>query len=171
MRVLMVSQSAKVRQRSLAALRVRPDVDVVEASSAPDAHRLLHEHTYEVLVIDGDMRPEGGFSVLYEFRARGELEGVAVPPAIILVAREDDRWLARWAGAAEAYVKPVDPFFLARRVRLLAGETEGTVAPTTPGQTAGEPLAMDEPPELADEAAPDPRPEAPVADPETPVER
>lgn len=144
MRLLMVSESARVRRRAMAALRANEGVRIEEALSAAGAHERALDGDYDVLVIDGDMRPEGGFSVLYELRAHGQLHGVAVPPAIILLGREDDRWLARWAGAAEAYVKPVEAFDLAERIRFLAGRPGAGEVPTTAGETVGRELAMDD---------------------------
>lgn len=153
-RVLVVSEDETERLRATAGMRARPQIDIVEISSAIEAHRRTEDEQFDILVIDGDMRPEGGFSLLYEIRARGELRGEGVPPAIILMAREDDRWLSRWAGAAEALVKPVDSFVLAKRVKALVRETGGLVAAAASGETALGTLAMDEPPDLARDEAP-----------------
>lgn len=154
MRVLVVSEDDAERLRATAGIRARQDVEIVEVSSVDEAHRRTENERFDVLVVDGDMRPEGGFSLLYEIRARGEFLGEGVAPSILLMAREDDRWLARWAGAAEALVKPVDSFVLAKRVDALVAETGGVVTAATPGETALGALAMDEPPELAPDEAP-----------------
>lgn len=155
MRVLVVCEDEVERLRITAAMRGRPDLEIVEVSSVIEAHGLSEDEDFDIFVIDGDMRPEGGFSLLYEIRARAELRGEGVAPAIILIAREDDRWLAlHWAGAAEALVKPVDSFVLAKRVEALARETGGLVPAAPFGETAVGPLAMDEPPDLAREEAP-----------------
>lgn len=149
MRVLVVSSSAAERSRATAGLRVRPDIEVEEASDAKQAHRATGERAFDVLVIDGDMSPEGGQSMLYELRAAAEYQGAKAPPAIILMGREQDRWLSAWAGAQDAIVKPVDSFELSRRVLELAGETGGAVSVPTTGATTGSDLEADEPPELA----------------------
>lgn len=154
MRVLVVSQDTQVRARSGAALRARPELEVVEAHSAAEAHRTIAEGGIDVVVMDGDMRPEGGYSVMYEIRAGAELREEEAPPFIVLMEREVDRWLGKWAGVAEAYLKPVNPFVLAERVAELGGSAGGE--PETAGVTAGEQMAMDEPPELHDEDAPPP---------------
>jgi DNA-binding response OmpR family regulator len=130
------------------------DIEIVEVSSVIEADGRTEVQRVDILVIDGDMRPEGGFSLLYEIRAGAELRGEGVPPAIMLLAREDDRWLARWAGAAEALVKPVDSFVLAKRVEALVRETGGLVPAAATGETAMGTLAMDEPPDLARDEAP-----------------
>lgn len=154
MRVLVIAEDETERLRATAGMRARQDIEIVELSSAIEAHGRTEDERFDILVIDGDMRPEGGFSLLYEIRARAELREEGVPPAIMLLAREDDRWLARWAGAAEALVKPVDSFVLAKRVEALVRETGGLVSATATGETAMGTLAMDEPPDLARDEAP-----------------
>lgn len=122
MRVVVVSENAAERLRAASGLLADDDVEVVEATGAADAHDLVEAGGVDVLVIDGDLVPEGGFSVLYEIRAAGELRGEATPPAIVLTSREQDRFLARWAGANAHVRKPVDPFELARLVRSLESQ-------------------------------------------------
>ncbi|MFN2555741.1 MAG: response regulator [Nitriliruptorales bacterium] len=154
-RVLVVSEDEAERLRATTALRDRRDVEITEVSSVLEAHGRTEEEQFDILVFDGDMRPEGGFSLLYEIRARAELKGEGVPPAIMLIGREDDRWLAlRWAGAMEALVKPVNSFVLAKRVEAIVRETGGLVPAAPIGETAVGPLAMDEPPDIARDEAP-----------------
>ncbi len=154
MRVLVVAEDETERLRATAGMRARPDIEIVEISSVIEAHSRALDEEFDIFVIDGDMRPEGGFSLLYEVRAHAELQGEGVPPAIILLGREDDRWLATWAGAAEALLKPVDSFVLAKRVQALVRETGGLVPAASTGDTAMGRLAMDEPPDLARDEAP-----------------
>lgn len=122
MRVLVVSEDAKERMRAWSALRLRADAEVVEATTAWDARKLIGDEDFDVLVIDGDLSPKGGFSMLYELREQAEMRGEQTPPALVMMGREDDRWLAGWAGFNEVMLKPVDSFVLARRVSGLAGE-------------------------------------------------
>ncbi|MBW3576541.1 MAG: hypothetical protein KY462_02140 [Actinobacteria bacterium] len=152
MRVLVVSSDPGIRLRAGAALRARDGFEVDEATSAMDGHLLTSERDYDVLVIDGDMRPEGGQSLLFEIRARAEYEGVAAPPALMLMGREVDRWVSKWAGAADAVVKPVDSFDIARRVLALVGEVEFPEASGRWGP--GKARDMDTPPALDHPDAP-----------------
>ncbi len=124
MRVLVVSEDAVERLRAVSALRlhVERDVEVVEAVSDPQARQILRDDAaFDLFVLDGDLRPKGGFALLYALRSRAELDRVAPLPAIILAGREQDRWLADWAGANAVLVKPVAPFALARQVEELVG--------------------------------------------------
>lgn len=141
MRVLVVSESADVRLRSTTAMRAHPEIDVLEAASAGEGHDILASGNVDVVVMDGDMRPEGGYSVAYEVRAAAELRDERPPPVIMLMGREQDRWLADWAGAVAAFTKPVDPFAIAERVADLG-------APDSVAESTGDPaLALDEPAE------------------------
>lgn len=123
MRVLVVSEDAKERLRAVSALELHMDAEVVEVASAGEVRRLLLEagERFDVLVVDGDLYPRGGFAVLYDLRARAELEGTPPVPSVVLTAREEDRWLAKWSGTNEVLRKPVDPFELARVVAALEG--------------------------------------------------
>ena len=120
--VLVVCENERDLLRVVSGLHARPGIEVEQVRSAAEAHRRMDAGGVDVLVIDGDMRPEGGYSLLFEERGAGVLRGEPTPPAVILVEREQDRWLAQWAGAQETMLKPVDPFGLADLVVLL-GET------------------------------------------------
>lgn len=124
MRVLVVSEDGKERARAASALLLDEDTELVEASSAAEARQLVFDEpgTFSLLIVDGDLHPRGGYAVLYDLRARAELEGTDPIPAIILGAREQDRWLAGWAGATEVLLKPVDPFLLRQRAAIVANE-------------------------------------------------
>lgn len=119
MRVLIVSEHQGVRARAASMLRSRPGVEIVETDTAVTAKRLLVEDEFDVLVIDGDIAPQGGFSFLYEFHLHADQHDLPTPPAIVLTARPEDRWLADWAQASTTLSKPVDPFELARTVDSL----------------------------------------------------
>lgn len=133
MRVLVVSQDAKERSRATSALALIPDVEVEEVATGAQAwERLLADGpSFDVLVVDGDLQPRGGYAVLYDLRNRAELGAFTGVPSLVLASREHDRWIAAWAGANELLLKPVDPFELARRVTALAG------APLVPYGDAG----------------------------------
>jgi CheY-like chemotaxis protein len=122
-RVLVVSEDVKERQRATSALALRSDLEVDEAASAEDARRrlLVDRESYDVLVVDGDLSPRGGYAVLYDLRARAELTGIPAVPSLVMASREQDIWLAHWAGANALLLKPVDPFELARKVTELEG--------------------------------------------------
>lgn len=123
--VLVVSQNPAERRRATSALDFAGDVEVVEADGPGTARELMRERNFDVLVIDGDLEPMGGFSLLYELRADAEFAGESSPPAIVLTSRDEDRWLAAWAGSNRTLDKPVDPFRLAREVAESLGREPG----------------------------------------------
>lgn len=128
MRVLVVSESQVERLRAVSALQLHADersIEVTEASSAEELRqRVLHDgERFDVLVVDGDLQPRGGYASLYDLRSHGELAGTPAVPALVLASREQDAWLTQWAGANDLLLKPVDPFELARRVIALNGAT------------------------------------------------
>ena len=120
MRILVVSESATERSRATSLLRARDGIEVVEATSARDAKQQLVDQAFTVVVVDGNLSPQGGYSFLYEARQQAELAGQTPPPALVLTSREQDTWLAGWARAEATLPLPADPFAVARTVDRLA---------------------------------------------------
>ena len=145
-RVLAVTQTPRVLARNSTVLAGRDGIELLTCSTPDELRDLVAVEQPDVLVIDGDLKPEGGYSVLHDLREHDELAGRTTPPALVLLGRPDDRWLANWAGADEHLVKPFDPFLLADRVAALA--ERGPKPSRTRGEFGGEPLADDIPPEL-----------------------
>ncbi len=121
MRVLVVSADPAERLRASSALEATDTV--VEAGGVDEARRLVLDPAapFDVLVVDGDLQPRGGYAFLYELRAHADLTGWAAPPSVVLASRSADVWLAGWSGASELFLKPVDPFEVAACVRALPG--------------------------------------------------
>lgn len=121
MRVLVVSADPAERMRATSAFLT--EEQVVEAGGVDEARRLVLEATepFDVLVVDGDLDPRGGYAFLYELRSHAELTGWTAPPSVVLASRAADVWLAGWSGASELFLKPVDPFEVATAVRALVG--------------------------------------------------
>lgn len=123
-RVLVVISEEPVRARAVSALGLRRDLDVTAVASIAEARELLADA--DVLVVDGDLRPKGGYSWLYELRESAELAGTERPPSLVLTDRDDDRFLVEWSSADAWLAKPVDPFALARTVAELAAARAAT---------------------------------------------
>jgi len=99
--------------------RPSPDVERVEFVEAPTGEALLaavDEGGIDVVVIDGEARPTGGFGLAKQLK--DELKDC--PPVLLLVARRDDTWLASWSLADAVLPLPVDaPATLEAVVTLL----------------------------------------------------
>lgn len=129
MKILLVSSGPSVTRQVTAALPV--DADVLEVRTPQRGLAVLDEgeHTFDVIVGDADTHPAGGFFLTREVKARLS-EGRAMPPVVVLIARPQDQYLARWAQADAWVVKPIDPFDSAEVVRALA---RGDQVPALPG--------------------------------------
>jgi DNA-binding response OmpR family regulator len=121
MRVLVVSADPAERLRATSAMD--ESFDIVEVDGVDPARAAVHAHdaAFDVLVVDGDLQPRGGYAFLYELRGEAELAARPAVPSIVLASRPSDRWLAGWAGASELFLKPVDPFEVVAAVRALEG--------------------------------------------------
>lgn len=121
MHVLIVSQDPVLLQRVQSALPSHLTLVVLDDPIVARQHLALDAEKVDVLVIDGDLEPRGGYALLYAIREQGSMQASQSPPAVILTERDQDRWLARWAGANATETKPSDPFQLARTVLMLNG--------------------------------------------------
>lgn len=121
MHVLIVSQDSALITRVVSAL---PGHLTVTTATDPVAMRTLltgDSDVVDVLIVDGDLQPRGGYALLYDIREQGALGVTQSPPALMLTERPQDQWLARWAGANATETKPPDPFSVARTVLMLNG--------------------------------------------------
>jgi len=121
MRVMVVSADQVERLRATSAMDT-DEFDIVEFATIDEARpTVVHgAQGYDVLVVDGDLAPRGGYAFLYELRSAWELAGHPPVPSVVLGSRASDRWLADWAGASAMFLKPVDPFEVVAAVRLAA---------------------------------------------------
>jgi DNA-binding response OmpR family regulator len=136
--ILLVSGDPRVTMQVTTALLGTPDVEVVEVHLPEQALELLDAGSdFDVLVADNDTWPTGGFALSREVKARLAM-GKNMPPVLLLLARDQDRWLSDRSGA-DAYIrKPVDPFDLAETLRTLV---EKRSLPALPG-VGGDPTPL-----------------------------
>lgn len=119
MRVLVVSENPSERARASSMLRATDGVEVLEAASASEGKAIVLSVEPDVLVVDGNLAPQGGYSFVYELRQHSTTEGRPAVPALLLTTREHDAWLAGWAAADATLPLPADPFDVARVVTEL----------------------------------------------------
>ena len=114
MRVLVYSHDAGTRGVIRLAMGRRPATDVppaeiIECATEPALFRRLDRGGVDVMILDGEAQPAGGMGVCRQ--AKDEIHDC--PPALVVVARADDGWLATWSRADAVVSQPIDPAALA----------------------------------------------------------
>jgi DNA-binding response OmpR family regulator len=129
-RVLLVCDNARATAQVRTALLGDPEVDILEVRTPQRGIQQLDDvGGFDIVIADADTTPTGGLVVSREVKAR-EYLGRDMPPVLVLIAREQDRYLAGWSLADASVLKPLDPFDLAEVVRSLV---ERKPVPELPG--------------------------------------
>jgi DNA-binding response OmpR family regulator len=137
-KTLLVSGDERVTMQVTTALLGMPDFELVEVRLPEQALALLDQGTYfDILVADNDTWPTGGFALSREVKARLAM-GEDMPPVLLLLARDQDRWLSDQSEADAYILKPVDPFDLAETMQALVEERP---LPPLPG-VGGDPITL-----------------------------
>jgi DNA-binding response OmpR family regulator len=87
-------------------------IDWVETANYSQLRNQLDSGDIDLVILDGDAQPSGGIGLCRQFKN----EITDCPPIIVLLAREQDRWLAAWCQAEATIVRPVDPVLAANTV-------------------------------------------------------
>jgi DNA-binding response OmpR family regulator len=117
-KALIISPDEDVRQHLRIALqsaerRTGGSWEYLEASDGLAGLRVAWRERPDVVVADEIASRAGGFAVAKDLRGAP----VPFPGAIVIVlARPEDAWLAKWSGADAWIERPVDPFALADTV-------------------------------------------------------
>ena len=123
--VLVYSHNPRVRERVRLAIGRSPaagidDITYLDASVAGQVTRAVDEGLADLLILDGEAWPTGGMGLSRELK-----NGAArCPPIVVLIARRDDAWLAKWSQADAAVQHPIDPVDLIRAVVTLLGQDQ-----------------------------------------------
>lgn len=130
---MVYSDDAEVRERVRLAVGRTPDLDLgpldwLDAASAPALNAEIRN--VDLVILDGEAQPAGGMGI-----ARGIKAEIADPPStILLIARKQDDWLARWSLADAVIPAPLDPPVLVEAVvRLLTQRLARPVPEPTRG--------------------------------------
>ncbi len=106
--VLVVSDDDGIRDE--ARFGFAPDLEVALARDARDALRQMEAEVPAVVVIDLHTGSAGGFALCKDMDQDPRLRDV---PVLMLLDRDQDRWLAQQAGAKLIRTKPIDTSDLA----------------------------------------------------------
>ncbi|MCW3156843.1 response regulator [Micropruina sonneratiae] len=118
-RILLYSDDRTVREqvrlvlgRSVAS--DLPPIEVYEAATQPAVLAAVDAGDLDLLILDGEATPSGGMGLCKQLKD----EVPECPPALVLIIRVADSWLATWSRADAVSSYPVDP------VRLPAAVAE-----------------------------------------------
>ena len=123
--VIVYSDDPKVRDTVRTALGRRPAPDLgrveyVESSQGEELVRLVDAGGVDLVILDGEAWPTGGLGLSKQMK--DELRDC--PPTLVLIARPDDRWLAKWSLADAVLSHPIDAFALAEAAADLLRKRE-----------------------------------------------
>jgi DNA-binding response OmpR family regulator len=106
--------------------RLGAPIEFLEAHNGERGRIVALRRRPVAVVADEFASREGAFSLARSLRGDVDPYTGAI---VILLDREQDRWLARWSGADAWFVKPVDPFALADQlVALVAARPQEETA-------------------------------------------
>lgn len=123
MKALLISADPELRSLLGVALgsarrATREGWDFLEAANGLDGIRLAWRELPDVVVADEIASGAGAFAVAKDLRGAER----PFPGAIIVIlARPQDAWLAKWSGADAWFPRPLDPFALSDAVVELTG--------------------------------------------------
>jgi DNA-binding response OmpR family regulator len=108
--VVVYSNSADVRAQTRTAVGRRPApdsprIDWIECGTNAEILAQLDEGGVDLAILDGEAQPTGGMGLARQFK----YEFDDCPPLVVLVAREQDGWLASWSLADAVISRPLDP--------------------------------------------------------------
>lgn len=125
-KIVVYSDDSTVRETVKRSLGARLAVDLSENEilefATADALRLFVDSKkvgsktkVDLFILDGEATPEGGMGLARQLKD----EIFDCPPTLVLVAREQDAWLAGWSRADGVVTHPIDSFVLAKKVLSL----------------------------------------------------
>lgn len=111
--LLVYSEDSALRETVIRAVGSRPGKGLprarwTEAATAAGAQDKIHHGSFAAIVLDAETTKVSGMVLAKTL----EQEEDMVPPIVMLVARPQDEWLARFSGAARCVALPVDPLAL-----------------------------------------------------------
>lgn len=115
--VLLFSDNSATRDAIRVGVGRRPsaDIEIVRWFECATTHTVINaveSEKFDLLILDGEASPEGGMSLARQLKS----EIFDSPPVLVLIARQEDGWLASWSLAESAVVFPNDPMTLANAV-------------------------------------------------------
>lgn len=87
-------------------------VDFIEVATADAAVQRVSSGGIDMAVLDAEASPAGGLGLAKQLK--DELQ--QCPPIAVIIARDDDAWLAKWSRADVVVSQPIDPVVLTQAI-------------------------------------------------------
>jgi DNA-binding response OmpR family regulator len=135
LRILLYSDDKTMRERVRLLLGPRPApelpaVEYVECATEPVVIATMSAGGIDLAILDGEAAPAGGMGIARQLKA----EIHQCPPILVLIARAQDAWLAKWSMADTTVLLPPDPLAFPEAV---AGLLRSRVAPLSQPAVGG----------------------------------
>ncbi|MFM7624746.1 MAG: hypothetical protein ACKO5V_08040 [Actinomycetota bacterium] len=122
-KIIVYSDDSTVRETVKKSLgrRLAPELadnEIIEFATADalrlyvDSKKVGSKTRVDLFILDGEATPEGGMGLARQLKD----EIFNCPPTLVIVAREQDAWLAGWSRADGVVTHPIDSFALAKKV-------------------------------------------------------
>jgi DNA-binding response OmpR family regulator len=122
-KIIVYSDDSTVRETVKKSLgrRLAPELahnEIIEFATADalrlyvDSKKVGSKTRVDLFILDGEATPEGGMGLARQLKD----EIFNCPPTLVIVAREQDAWLAGWSRADGVVTHPIDSFGLAKKV-------------------------------------------------------
>lgn len=110
LRVLVYSSSAILRGDIVQAIGTTPDLTIppvqfIEVATQPALLGHIDSGQVDLVILDGEVSPAGGLGIAKQLND----ELVHTFPVVVMIARPQDGWLARWSRADAVVAQPVNP--------------------------------------------------------------
>ena len=94
-----------------------PTIEWHEAATEFGVFDLIEKEDFAFVILDAETGKQGGMGIAHQLK--DEVQNA--PKVLLLIARQQDEWLARWARAEEIVAYPIEPRQMQAAVmRLLA---------------------------------------------------
>lgn len=123
-KVLLYSDDRMRREevRNLVGRRASFDTPMIEWTDVATPEMVVahaEESRFDLMVLDAEAGKHGGMGVTRTLKS----EIFNLPPVLLIIAREQDKWLASWSEAEAVVSLPLDPIVLQETIAdLLRGE-------------------------------------------------
>ena len=120
--IVIASDTAAIR-REVRSVIDTPEIEILEASSGPEAIALVRDGEIDLVIADIQMGAMGAIAVTLELRLEASYDAIDQVPVLMLLDRRADVFQAKRSGAEGWLVKPLDGMRLRKATKaLLAGE-------------------------------------------------